>query len=138
MAKAKTNISTLIHTRLVKLKVERILRPEDASNGSISLQYGATVGTITDNNKLAIVTASVAGDSRTGEGNEEKIVFVIDAAIEGIFEFQHEINPDTFKGNEVSLAQYLLPIIVDIVESNVSKMGYTGVVLPRSYPVPIK
>lgn len=123
---------TLSTTRLIKLAVEALLPPEKAGKGNLHLTFRPTFEHILEDKNIAVVRLSIKGEGMSGlEDTFDKTAFTIDATIDGGFMLSRKPEEGELKGQERNLANYLLPILVEMIETLVTKCGYAGV-LPRS------
>lgn len=119
-------------TRLRKLAVEAILSPEKSGKGNLQLAYKAVFENIPTEENIVVVHLSIKGEGLSGgEETEGKIAFTIDAAIDGGFALSRKPEEGEMKGREKELANYLIPALIEMIETLLAKCGYSGS-LPRS------
>lgn len=129
------SVAILTTTRLKKLAVEVIIPREKSGKGKLSLSY--QISLMLPENDEQVIGISL---QLKGEGLSElaelsgKTAFTVDAVIEGLFDLSS--TPKEWVGREVYLANYLIPILSDMVETLLSKCDYNGVLIPKSFPSP--
>lgn len=131
------SVAILTTTRLKKLAVEVIIPREKSGKGKLSLSY--QISLMLPENDEQVVGISL---QLKGEGLSElaelsgKTAFTVDAVIEGLFDLSSKPKENEWVGREVYLANYLIPILSDMVETLLSKCDYNGVLIPKSFPNP--
>lgn len=126
--------ASLSATRLKKLSVNTILSPEESGTGRLHLTV-TTQRLPKEDEKTVVIRLGIKGEGLSGnEKTSDQVAFTIEAAIEGIFALSRKPKVDELKGRESDLTGYLMPILSDMVETLLSKCGYIGISLPRSFP----
>ena len=127
--------ATLTTTRLKKLAVEVIIPREESGKGKLNLSYQiALLFPENDEHAIAISLQIKGGGLSDITESPDKTAFTVDAVIDGLFALSSKPEKDEWVGREVYLANYLIPILSDMIETLLSKCGYSGVLLPRSFP----
>lgn len=122
---------SLASTRLKKLSVEAIGPPEKGVKGRLISSFSMTITLLKDED-IVLAQVELEGKGLFGEG-ESDVAFTFDAAIDGIYPLlgkikeQHELD-----GHETYMANRIVPLLSDIVETMLSRCGYRGITLPRS------
>ncbi|MFZ2540255.1 MAG: hypothetical protein WAW75_00615 [Gallionella sp.] len=129
---AKTSLEiTLDATRLKKLAVEVLIPPEKSVKGTLNISFKVSLFHTLDESRLVILLGI---DGSGLSGDEGKVAFTVDAAIEGLCTLSRKPKEGELVGREPYLADYLVPILSDMIETVLTKSGYLGVSLPRSFP----
>lgn len=129
------SVATLTTTRLKKLAVEVIIPREESGRGKFNLSY--QISLLRPTNDAQVIGISL---QLKGEGLSElpelsgKTAFTVDAVIEGLFDLSNKPTENEWVGREVYLANYLIPILSDMVETLLAKCDYHGVLIPKSFP----
>lgn len=119
-------------TRLIKLSVEGLIPSERAGNGSLHLTFRPTIEHILEKKNIAVLRLSIKGSGMSGHKDTlDEAAFTIDALIEGCFSFSRKPGEAELKAQLKHLANYLLPVLVDMIETLLAKCGYSGT-LPRN------
>lgn len=130
--------ATLVSTQLKKLSVITNISPEESGKGTLELAIKTTIVPKDKEQNTVAIRLDIQGKGLTGgksSNKEDKIAFTVDAAIEGKFSLSRKMETDELQGCETYLADYLMPILTDLVETLLSKCGYIGVTLPRSFEI---
>lgn len=132
------SVATLTTTRLIKLAVEVIIPREQSGKGKLNLSYRLSLLFPEDDAHAIGVNLQLEG-----EGLSElpelsgKTAFTFDAVIEGFFDLSSKPIENEWAGREVYLANYLIPVLSDMVETLLSKCDYHGVFIPKHFPQPV-
>lgn len=127
--------ATLTATRLKKLAVEVIIPREESGTGKLNLSYQIEVLFPEGGEHSIAVRLQIKGVGLSGiPESADKTAFTIHAVIEGLFTLtsKPEVNEWAERGKD--LANYLVPILSDMIETLLSKCGYDGITLHRSIP----
>ena len=135
-ATKSSSVATLTTTRLKKLDVEVIIpRDEESKNGKLNFSYQISLLLPGNNDPLIVVGLQINGIGvSTDEKLFDKTAFTFDAVFEGFFALSSKPKANEWVGREVYLANYLVPILADMIETLLSKCGYSGILIPRSIP----
>lgn len=126
----------LVSTQLQKLSVITLLAPEDSGKGTLELAIKTTRVPKEKEQNTVVIRLDLKGKGLTGGKNsnqEDKTAFTVDATIDGNFSLPHKPTAVELEGCDPYLANYLMPILSDMVETLLSKCGYIGIALPRSF-----
>ena len=129
------SVATLTTTRLKKLAVEVFIPREESGKGKLNLSYQAAL-LLPNNDEHAIgirLQIQGAGLADIAE-SPDAAAFTIDSVIEGIFALSSKPEANEWIGRETYLANYLIPILSDMIKTLLSKCGYSGISLQRSFP----
>lgn len=127
--------ATLSTTRLNKLAVETFLSADKSGTGKLHISFKSDLQTVQENENLIVIHLSVKGKGLSaGEETQGQVAFTINAAIDGMYTLSRKPKEGELVGRETSLANYLIPILSDMIETLLSKCGYLGISLPRSFP----
>lgn len=123
---------TLISTRLVKIAVETSPPSEKLIKGKLELSYKAGLNLSDDGNSV-LLSLEISGKGIPNEKSDKtNAAFVFEAAIDGEYNLSRKPDKDELDGREMQLANYLTPLLSDMVESILIKCGYKGVSLAKS------
>lgn len=126
----------LTTTRLKKLAVEVIIpHDKESKSGKLNFSYQISLLLSGNNDPLIVVGLQINGIGvSTDEKLFDKTAFTFDAVFEGLFSLSSKPKANEWVGREVYLANYLVPILADMIETLLSKCGYSGILIPRSIP----
>lgn len=128
-------VATLNATRLKKLAVEVIIPREESGKGKLHLTYNAALLLPTNEEHVVGISLQIKGEGLSGNAESSgKVAFTIDAVIEGMFALPSKPKEEELVGRDVYMADYLIPILSDMIETLLSKCDYRGITLPRSFP----
>ncbi len=135
-ASKSSSDATLTATRLKKLAVEVIIPREKSGQGKLILSYQTSLLLFPEDGEHVIgISLQIKGNGLSNIAElPDETAFTVDAVIEGLFALSSKPEASEWVGREVYLANYLLPILSDMIETLLSKCGYSGVSLPRSFP----
>lgn len=122
----------LLSTRLKKIKIDSLPPPKADGGGNLVLNYAIAVE---PNNPPGTVEISlqIVGDGEDKD-DPELIPFTIDAEISGLFSITRKPTKAEVKNIPPELANYILPILTDTIETLLTKCGYTNIILLKSLP----
>lgn len=132
---AKKNIVfSLAGTRLKKLSVESKPPSEKLKKGKVNISFKIGVNEA-DNGESVLVNLEISGGGLDNEGDDEgDMYFSFDAAIDGIYKLSRKAEKSELIGIEGQLANPLIPLLSDMIETLLNKCGYSGIVLAKSFP----
>lgn len=134
-ASKSSSDATLTTTRLKKLAVEVIIPREKSGKGKLNLSYQIALLFPENDEHVIGISLQIKGDGLSNIAElSDKTAFTVDAVIEGLFALSSKPEASEWSGREVYLANYLMPILSDMIEALLSKCEYSGVSLPRSFP----
>ena len=134
-ASKSSSDATLTTTRLTKLAVEVIIPHEKSGEGKLSLSYQMSLFFPENDEYVIGISLQIKGNGLSNIAElADKTAFTVDAVIDGLFALSSKPEASEWVGREVYLANYLLPILSDMIETLLSKCEYSGVSLPRSFP----
>lgn len=126
--------ATLTTTRLKKLAAEVIIPREESGKGKLNLSYQIALLFPENDDHVIAVRLQIKGEGLSNNTEPPQPAFTVDAIIEGLFALSSKPEEKEWAGREVYLANYLIPILSDMIETLLSKCDYSGVSLPRSFP----
>lgn len=141
MATGKTSVATskrsplkasLVSTRLKKISIEALLAPKEDAGGSLVLSYNISMDPSNTPNTLGM-SLQIAGN---GDDKDDPGItpFTIDAAIFGLFSISRTPTKAEAKKLSLEMANCILPILADTIETALTKCGYPGIRLIKSLP----
>lgn len=125
--------ATLKFTRLVELHVQRIEEPGDAQRGRLHADIKQSICPLQDDSTLIVnVTMDVIGEQEIN--GEFKEAFRAECTYEGGFLFEYEPTQDLYESEAFvsGLSAYILPVVAETLDTMLSRLGYSGILLPRS------
>lgn len=126
----------LIGTRLKKLAVEALIPSEESAKGRMELSYKIGISK-PDNGDSAMVHLMITGRGLANDkGEDDRVSFIIDAAIDGVYQLSRAPKEKELEGMESQLANPVIPLLSDMIETLLIKCGYNGVVLSKNFPNP--
>lgn len=119
-------------TRLKKFSVEILLPVEEAEKGSMQLSYNIFTPPAKDFNSYPAVL-KIEGKGVNKE-DSSKVAFTIDAEMIGLFSLSRNPNEAELKTASVDMANFIVPVLSDTIETAMFKSGYPRLKIPRSFP----
>lgn len=119
----------LISTRLIKLSVESLEYAEKASSGKLELVYD--IATPEHNSEHEITILNIKGRG-IDKGDEDKTTFTFDSSMMGMFSVDRKPNKVEAKKSATEMANLIIPLLTDTIETALSKCGYGSIKLAKS------
>ncbi|MDR5170706.1 hypothetical protein IHQ56_02635 [Methylobacillus flagellatus] len=123
----------LASSRLIKINIESLVPPENLQAGGLFISYTFQVTAQKDNNHAVLLSVNLKGHSGSGAEEDSTKLVNIDTTIEGEFLFLNPIDVQEVNKRIPEMGLYLMPIMADVVESTLQRVGLLGVKLPRSF-----
>jgi len=122
----------LISTRLKKIAIDALIAPKEVGGGNLALNYTITLEPSETPGTMGM-SLQISGD---GEDKDDPgtIPFKIDAVIFGLFSITRKPTKIEAKNLPTDIANYVLPILTDMIETTLTKCGYPNIQLLKSLP----
>src|SRR4030067_1197283 len=120
-AAKSSSVAALTTTRLKKLAVEVFIPRSESMNGKLNLSYQISLLFPENSEQVMVVRLQTKGIGLSDVGGSpDKTAFTVDADFEGLFTLSSEPKANEWVGREVYLANYLLSILADMIETLLS------------------
>ncbi|MDX8379711.1 MAG: hypothetical protein R8K48_06665 [Gallionella sp.] len=127
---------TLKKTRLKKLIVDVLLPVEASKKGTMELSFNIGMPAEIDiNNCSTVVSISGKGINKGINKEDDSIIsFTFDAEMIGVFTLSRQPKDDEIDAISVDMANYIVPVLSDTLDTAMFKTGYPRLEIPKYFP----